>query len=213
MSEQDLKELWQSQSLADPSRDLKVTGEMIEQMKKKMRRLEGQLIWRDVREWAACLVLGGWFAFDLHETRHAPLPLRHMGDCILIGCALFIAARLLLARRSQTPASQTVSVRDYLSEQIRKLGRQIRLLQTVLWWYLLPIFCGISLYFIGSNDDPTDDCVVLSSIAVVFFVIYLVNRRAARVHLPLKQELERAFQSVAESAAPNDANPAEENQS
>jgi hypothetical protein len=189
MNEQGLRELWQDQPIAKASA---AGGEMVKQMKQKMQRFDRTLFWRDVRELGGCMIIIIWFAADLPRTWRTGTSLRHSGDAVLVLSSLFIAGNLLAARRTQRAFLKPDSVREFISGEVRTINRQIRLLQTVLWWYLLPIYCGFAIFFIGVNGDLFSDVVVLGVIGAVFYFIAWVNAFTARTSLvPMKAELEQ----------------------
>jgi hypothetical protein len=215
MNENELKQLWQKQPVPAPTATPAAAPgrDTIDLMKQKMRKLNRTLFWRDARELIVCAVIIVWFGADLFsgifnrslahffgpQFRHANSTLAQIGDVVLVLSAVLIGAKLLLARRTSRAFLQPSSVREFLGGELEKVNRQIRLLRTVLWWYLLPVFCGVALIFIGADRDVFSDVVVLTSIAASFGVIYWVNLHAVRkTLLPMKVELEEALGAMAE---------------
>jgi len=194
MNEQELKQLWQKQPVPEPAPTS--TNAMIEQMNQKMRKFNRTLLWRDARELIACVFIIVWFGLNL---RHAHSTLTKVGDIVLVLSGLFIGANLLAARRSNRAFRTPTSVRDFLGGELDRVNRQIKLLRTVLWWYLLPLFCGVSLFSIGANLDLVIEIPVLSTYALTFGFVYWINGYAVRkTLLPLKTELEQTLGSISE---------------
>lgn len=194
MNEQELKQLWQKQPVPEPAPT--PTNAMIEQMNQKMRKFNRTLFWRDARELIACVFIIVWFGLNL---RHATSTLTQLGDIVLVLSGLFIGANLLAARRSNQAFLNPSSVRDFLGGELDKVNRQIKLLRTVLWWYLLPLFCGVSLFSIGANLDLAIEIPVISTYALTFGLVYWINQYAVRkTLLPLKTELEQTLRSMSQ---------------
>jgi hypothetical protein len=87
-----------------------------------------------------------------------------------VAAALFIVFWL---RRAQRPASRpNQPIAQMLAQELERVREQIRLLRTVLWWYL-------------------------ASVAVLNAVIWWANQRAVKTQLlPLEKELEAQLATV-----------------
>lgn len=97
------------------------------------------------------------------------------------------------------PLSSEASTNDFVRQKIEWCDRQIRLLNNVVWWYVLPAFVGILLIAGGKMlpQRPT----AFGSYAVVVLVlcggIVWLNRRAARLHYqPLRDDLSRLSEEL-----------------
>ena len=209
MNEDELKRLWQKQPV--PAEAAAPKMETIKLMKTKMQKLDRTLFWRDARELIACAVIILWFGADFcsgllghsqhpgQHLRHAHSALRLSGDVVLVLSAVWIGVKLLAARRTNRAFLHPSSVRDFLGGELDKVNRQIRLLRTVLWWYLLPLFCGVTLVIIGTNPDLEEDALVIGLMAATFGVIYWANLYAVKkTLLPVKAELEQALADAGE---------------
>jgi hypothetical protein len=189
MNDDALKKLWQEQKIQ--SEPLPSDSEQIAQMKQKMKTFDKHIFWRDVREVGVCILILPIFVLFL---LHSPTVLAQVGCWIVILSALFIAGRLIHARRRVPAASPTATLRETLRTEIEKVEVQIRLLRSVLWWYVLPIIIGADLFFVGVNRKPVDDAVYLSVTAALSAFLYWINLRAVKTYLlPMKKELEAAL--------------------
>jgi hypothetical protein len=199
MNEQELKQLWQSQSV--PESGPIPQNETVERMKIKTRRFGRTIFWRDARELVACVVISAWAGYGLFHKHSA---ITHLGDVVLILGCFYIAAKLLTANRLQRAYLNPASVKEFIGGELVKVNQQIRLLQTILWWYLLPIYCGASLVVIGADKGILVDGIDLIVFALTFGFIYWLNQYAVRKSLlPLKAELEQTLKSVPEFSQPN----------
>jgi F0F1-type ATP synthase assembly protein I len=195
MNDEELKQLWHQQELAPP---LKVTDtELIDCMKKKMKKFDRDISRRDWRELGACAIAFG--AFFYLSLRHPPA-LSLAGCVVIMLSCVFIAWRLIAARRAHPTVPETASTSDFLRAEIVKVVRQMQLLQTVLWWYLLPLFIGLELFELGFHRPDGELFSMLLFNLAIFGFIYWANLRGVRKYfMPLKQELENMLNSVAES--------------
>jgi hypothetical protein len=201
MNDAELKGLWRQQEIVPP---LKVSDtELVERMKKKMRKFDRTLFWRDGRELTACvIVFGAFFYFSL---RH-PSTLSLVGCVVIMLSSLFIAWKLIAARRAHPPVSETASTSDFVRAELGKVTRQTHLLQTVLWWYLLPLFIGLELFELGHPETLAGELFSLVFNLAIFGGVYWLNLYAVRKSLmPLKQKLENILNSVSETDS--DQNP------
>ena len=203
MNEQELKHLWQQQVIQAPTQE---SGDKLaERMRQKTRQLNRTLLLRDGREWIACIAIVLWFGADL---RHNNPTLTQIGNVVLVLSALIIGVRLLAARRVKRVFLHPPSVTEFLSSELNNINHQIRLLQTVLWWYLLPIFSGAFLVVIGpqtgsksggrlTSDMLWEDTIVLLTFALLSYFLHWINQRAVRTQLsPIKDELAQFLHDI-----------------
>lgn len=191
MNDDEMKKLWNQQEFVPPHG--LPDNELVAEMKKKMRQFDQDLMWRDVREVFACVLV---FSLASFAMTYYPAPLCRAGSLVTMLSCIFIAWKLLSARRALPDAPKSASTNDFMHAEIENVSRQIQLLKSVLWWYLLPLFVGCELFQIGlSRKDNIGELVLLSVIvAAVFAFVYWANLYAVRKSLlPLKQELGHAL--------------------
>src|SRR3954462_5380319 len=173
MNDDELKKLWQQQPLKGPAPS---AAQLVSAMENKTTQLRRTLLARDVRELVACavvIIIFGIYYFTLSRT-----PMSRFGDLIVIGSSIFIAWRLVHARRSNPPAPPGATTVESLRAELNAVRAQSRLLGSVLWWYLLPGFIGLLVATWGLRIH------VYSKIGcTVFFIavdvfIYWLNQRA-----------------------------------
>lgn len=194
MNDQELKSLWQQQQLTPPP--ALPDADLVARMKKKMRQFDRQIFWRDVRELAAAVfVIYSYFRMSLH----CKTTLGCAGCWFVIAGAVFISGVILYSRRHKQPLNATPSMREYVVMESRKIGAQIRLLETVLWWYILPIFIGAEMYVLGETPDLADKIVMTVTFIVIGAVLWWVNRYAVKKSLrPLQVELKKTLDGAPE---------------
>ena len=186
MNDDELKRLWREQPLALPA-ELSGTAPLAE-LRKRMKRFDRTIWWRDLREVAACLVVIAVFGIYFIWI---PTALARVGCVLTILSAIFIAWRLLGSKRQAGRETPGASIMDSLRVELSKVETQIRLLRSVWWWYVLPILTGAEVFYFGVNRDATARTVsVISSLLLGWFIDWLNQRAVRRKLVPLKIQLE-----------------------
>lgn len=186
MSDEELKELWQGQGFEGartppPEKSL----EIIRAKSISMRRT---LKWRDARELIACVIIVIVFAiYFVIIPGFGP----RVGSLIVVGSCIFIAWKLVRARRVAPQLLADAPVKDWLRAQLQQITEQAELLRTVGWWYLLPLWLGANVFFWGMSNPMTAKWIYTLVTAVFFVFIWWLNQYARRKQLlPLQTELE-----------------------
>lgn len=199
MNDDELKKLWQQQPLREP--DL-TPAEVISAMKSKTTQLRGALLARDVRELMACVVVGVIFGIYFFTQ---PTLVTRLGALITVGGSIFIGWRIIRLRRDNPPARPDATAVEALRAELRSVRAQSRSLQSIFWWYLLPLAVGTLVFVWGMPLDGISfkALFTLSTLALDAF-IYWINQRAWRLQLlPLETQLEALLRS-AETGDPLD---------
>lgn len=201
MNDDALKKLWKEQQLApaSPVPD----AELISHMKNKMKKFDRQIFWRDARELVACVFIVLFFSCAIPFS---PSTLSAAGCLVLVLSAIYIAWRLIAARRAHPPMPESAPTGDFVRAELAKVDRQIHLLRTVLWWYLLPLFVGVELFVIGLPSAPGEKLAMSAIMAALCAFVYWLNLWAVRKHLtPLQQELAKTLDSLGQSPSGSDS--------
>jgi hypothetical protein len=193
MSLEDLKREWREEmdrSIPADQLDLLVRG-----IQERCRGMERIVHGRDLREIVACLVIVAAFA--------AMWPLYHSSAVALVGVCLIIASAaliifVLLSARRPAPLRFDASVLECSRNRLAWLDRQIRLLQSVFWWYVAPLFSGVLLLGWGIyGGSPIPFCLHAAIVLGVGTGIVLLNRWAVRVSLqPVRDDLMRLIETL-----------------
>lgn len=199
MNDDELKKLWRQQSLSAP--DLS-PAQVMAAMEKQTTQLRRCLYARDIRELVACgivIIIFGVFYFTVYRE-----PISRLGDLIVIGSTIFVAWKLVHARRNTPPAPPGATTVESLRAELKSVSTQSRLLGSVLWWYLLPGFIGLVIATWGLRTD-----VRVKLACTVFFIavnafVWWLNRWARRKQLvPLEAQLEALLRSAETGEPPN----------
>jgi hypothetical protein len=179
-----------------PSSELQ---QVLDTVQRRCAKLERSIHWRDVREILAALFVvaaSGPMWPVLRTSRVAAL-----GVLIIVAGAALIMYRLLSARKAAPPRLST-SVLEFARQRLTWLDGQIRLLQTVAWWYVAPISVGCLLLCWGlSGGKPLAfGLLALLNVAVAVLVVGLNRQAVRRELLPVREEVARLIDALAESS-------------
>jgi hypothetical protein len=198
MNASELEHIWKRQGpIALSQERLSAIAASVGRADRKFRR---KIWWRDLREIGAVLLIV-WFSVIRGQTW-----LRW----ISVASALFIAAVLIWSRLVLKSPPRNSSVIARLHQMIRETEMQIRLLRSVVWWYLLP--CGIGAVALALDHSPRKfDISKLTSSHLLTFAmtmallsvgVYLLNQRAVRtVFEPRRARLRHALAEIEEHSA------------
>ncbi|HEX4144466.1 MAG TPA: hypothetical protein VHY91_13245 [Pirellulales bacterium] len=193
MTFEDLRKSWQSE-VARPA-----SAADLEKLLGKVRQdfgsLERKIHWRDLREILAAMFVV--VAFAAGWPIYRSFPVACLGVAV-ITLSTPIIVYILLAARTPTAEPLAVSVLEFSRQRLAWLDRQIRLLQTIVWWYVAPLFTGCTLVAWGLTPGRRIHFVGLmfTNVLVAVVTIFL-NRRAVRNELmPMRHELMTLVESL-----------------
>ena len=198
MNDDELKRIWQQQPLRSP--DLSA-AQMISAMRSKTTQLRRDLRARDVRELVACAIVVIVFGYFFFNERASIV---RLGWLIVVGSSMFIAWKLVHARRTTPPAQPGATMVESLRAELNSVRTQSRLLGSVLWWYLLPPGIGLLVATWGMKIHlGVKIPATLVFIALYAFVYWLNQWARSKQLIPLNAQLESLLHS-AETGEPLD---------
>jgi hypothetical protein len=173
---EDMKNLWQSQPTEPP----KIRPE---DFRKKMNKFERRIFWRNVREYVAGAAVIA--AFGYYEWKFRAVLVR-IGSGLIIAGTLYVMYQLH-RRASTRSAPADLGLSTCIEFHRKSLERQRDALRTVWSWYLLPFVPGLAVFVIGSMVSQwaahghleIGSFVSPGIMAVIFFAVWRLNRRAA----------------------------------
>lgn len=143
MSVQDeLRDLWCSQTDAG----VRTKEELVELVQQRIHQLDRKVFRRNLRETIAAVIVTvafTWMAF------HALNDLQRIGLLIVAASGLWIIFFLLRYGRASAPADPGQDLRAYRLDLVQRYDRQIAVLKSVKYWYLLPPWIGMMLNSAG----------------------------------------------------------------
>lgn len=185
MSLDDAREWWRSEE--EPAASPGTDDEVLRRVKERSRDFDRAIRARDRRETIAAALVVLLFA---------PLLL---DDCLLarLGAALVIAGgaitvfRLERALRAHPAAPADRPLVEVLRAERDRIDAQVRLLGSVLWWYVLPFAVGATLVVACLGGASWFTVVYIAFVIALSWGIWHLNQQAVRRDLrPHRDELD-----------------------
>ena len=162
---------------------------LLRELKHNQRSFSRRIFWRDFREVGVAIPLAVFFA-------HAGWKSHAAWMFLFSSAALWVAGYLVFSRiKHRKRTRQHFSLlRNCIEESLADVREQIRLLDTVFWWYIFPFFPGILSAAIQNWVKGIPVFHQLGFTAGWFLVggfVFWLNKRAVNRHLrPREKELE-----------------------
>lgn len=192
MTEKQLKEIWQSAN--DKNETINFHSLNLKEMNQQIKKFEKTIAARNNREIAAAIfvIAGfGYYAFTI------PSLLGKLGSIWTIGCGIWVIYKLKKVEAKQPGFDSQHSIKQQLVDYQEYVKTEQRLLNNILYWYLLPFIPGMVLFMLGTGKEWSDLFVNFSIIFIVFLAIYLLNKKAAKNKFtPLLTDIEKTLQNL-----------------
>lgn len=208
MLEQELKNIWKSSSQVEQIKfDL---SRLVIDLDSKMKRIEKVIRGRDLREIGAALIVVPLFGYLAYEV---PYPIARVAAILTVIWAFYVIYKFRSVQKKRIKEDLSLSFRQQLENQKSNMMDQHRLLDTVLYWYVLPPYI-LNMAFVWGLGYPFDlewsgslidhlpmsmtDKISLTIGLAIFnaFVVWL-NKRAVRKTLnPLIADIERVQEQL-----------------
>lgn len=203
MVEQELKDLWRNSSQVEKIKfDL---SRLLIDLNNKADKLDKVIRKRDIREIGASVlgaVLFVYFAYDI------PFVITRIGCALTIAWFIYLVYKLRNNRQLKIPIDLTLPFKVQLDNQKQNMEQEARLLNTVLYWYVLPPFLANIVFIIGIGDPilsgwdsnlanylPTnleDKLRMIGFLALFNVFIVWLNKRAVRKTIkPIIEDIDR----------------------
>ena len=185
MIEDELIKIWQSSPNQERVKFHK--SRLMIELQSSLDRFHRTIRNRDLTETIAAITVIPIFAYYAYIIPHTLTKIAS----VLIGVwAVYVVIRLRKARRNK-PGAFTESYQEYLYKTREYLIVQKKLLDTVLYWYLLPGFVLILLFLMGFIGIPEKHTYIIRTGTFAFVLgifVYFLNRRAVKKHIAPRLE-------------------------
>lgn len=190
--------LWSEQSA-----DAALSDESMKSIIKESNTLDRRVFWRDIREWAATILVCALFIRVGILPGTPSLWYFSAAAVVTIPGIYMVFSRLKGKKEQEEPA---LSNCEHIESAIKKYRRQENLLNSVVVWYLAPLFVGALLFILGTSlyipNMPVGAKVLLFTVQigfclVLFAAVAWLNFRASKKHLrPKREELESMLEEL-----------------
>lgn len=194
MTLDDYRDAWKEE--AAPARRDPDEEELLASVRERSDAFERKIRRRDLLETLAAVLVAAVFGY---EAATAATWLARIGAAVVVASAGFVVWWLRRARTAGPSRDVDRPVADRLRAERERVDVQIRLLESVLWWYLAPLALGMVLFVLGLASGPAATAVTLGVIVAGCGVVWWVNRRALRREFrPRRRELTRLLAQLEE---------------
>lgn len=119
----------------------------------------------------------------------------------IIAASMFLIIFKMTSSLKKENKSIDLPMRDYLLNRKQHLLKQIRIIDTILYWYILPPGIGVLLFIIGFKTSTLLLILSLTISVVVYLSIYVINKQAVKKHFkPLLKELRNCIDELNNNA-------------
>lgn len=209
MFEQELRDIWKNSSEAEKIKfDL---SQLILDLNKKMNQIEKNIKKRDRREIIAS-VIGIIIAIYLAYV--VPFPISKLACVMSIGWFVYVIHKFRVSKKETIPLDVTLPFRKQLENQKTNMQQQAHLLDTVLYWYVLPPFIVNVLFIMGWGDPNAigwdhflanmfrgmtvaAKLKTLAILALFYGLVLWINKHAVKTKLrPIIQDLDQLIDKL-----------------
>jgi hypothetical protein len=147
--EDELQKLWTSQT---PCGSVK-GNEMLEIVEKKMRKFDRMIA---VRNRLECVAAAAVVIFFTWTAAHTPNVVMKAGSLVVAGGAAWIIFYMLRYGKSKLTVDPSENLAIYTQALVGRYDHQIRLLKSVKYWYLLPMYIGLLIMSAGISIQTAE---------------------------------------------------------
>lgn len=179
MMEEELIKIWQSSPNQERVKFEK--SRLMIDVQSSMDHFHRSIKNRDLREYIAVAIIIPAFAFSAYFI---PFTVSKIASVLIIGYAIYVAIRLRNAKKHK-PSAFTETYLDYLYKTREYILIQKQLLDTVIYWYILPGVTLTMLFVMGFGiTGRLKPILKMGAINVGLAVAtYYLNKRAVQKEL------------------------------
>lgn len=177
--EEELIKIWQSSPNQERVKFEK--SRLMIEMESSMDSLNRKIKYRDMREYIAIAIIIPAFAFSAYAI---PFLLTKIASVLIIFYGIFVSIMVRNAKKHK-PGAMSETYLEYLQKTKQYLLVQKRLLDNILYWYILPGVTLTMLFVIGVETADRSKQIIKMAVlnAVLAVATYYLNKRAVRIEL------------------------------
>jgi len=175
--EEELKIIWQSSVNEERLKFEK--SRLIMDVQSSLDRIHKYIRYRDLSELIGATIVVPVMVYYAYIV---PPTLSKTASVLIALWAIFVIVQLRKARKHK-PGAYTETYLEYLYKTREYLGVQKRLLDNVLYWYILPSMVFIFLFlagFMGVPEKLTWMMITATGAVVLEIIVYFLNKRAIK---------------------------------
>ena len=175
MLEQELKNIWQNSPQKEIAKFEK--SKLLIDLNHDLNKFERSIKNRDRLEILAAIFV---FAVFSYYAYYYTQPLAKIGSILICLASIFIVYKLKHVQKIKQPADLKLSMKEQLKESLIYITQEKNLLDTILYWYLLPLSLGMMVLTIGLIKDLERLLLEILGLVALNIVVYLLNKRTVK---------------------------------
>jgi Ca2+/Na+ antiporter len=192
MIDEELKRIWQGAS--EEARIQFNQSRLLIEMEQKLKRFDDTIKHRNYMEIFVAILLIPVFTAIGYFT---PYPISRLGAGLIILYCFLVIFKLLHTRRQKNKIDYTTTLKQQLITAKIYIEHEKRLLNTVLYWYLLPPFAGCILFWAGMPMNPWMLGFLILFAILVNGYIWWLNKRAVKTGMnPLIEQIDATLKEL-----------------
>jgi Na+/H+ antiporter NhaC len=181
MIEDELVRIWQSSPNQERVKFEK--SRLMIEVQSNIKFVHKAVKYRDLMDTISLMIVIPVFAFGVYFV---PFTLSKIASGLISIWGVYMIIRLRKAKKNK-PGAMTGTYLEYLQKNRQFLRDQKELMDTVLYWAVIPLITLVSLFFIGvfveRPGPPIKRAIALGGNVVLGVVVYLMNKWAVRVQI------------------------------
>lgn len=194
MIEDELVKLWQSSPNQERIKFDK--SRLMLDVQSGIDRLERAIKYRDLRETLAVVIISPFFIYEGYTN---PFVLSKIACGLIVLYGIFVVFWLNQAKKHK-PGQVTETYLEYLRKARQHFDAQKHLLDTVLYWYILPAYVSLSLFTLGPGNVDVIIRMQIFLLALSAGIYYLNKRAVTKILVPKLAKIESAIRMMEQSA-------------
>lgn len=192
MELEELKKIWKKQEANE--QEYLTREQLVVMLNNKLISFDEKIQKRDWLEIAAALITVAVCGVTLFYTQSIWFRLGCLTLIIASGIIIF-KLKSAHSKESNKKIKADKTFEEHLADELHKMKAQKRLLQSVLSWYLLPIFIGIVFFVIGFEQQLLYKVVYLTAVVILYGYIWKLNQDAVSSKIdPIISDIEEAIE-------------------
>ncbi len=192
MIDEELKKIWQGAS--DEAQIQFNKSKLLIEMEQKIQRFDEKIKRRNNLEIIGTILLIPVFTAIAFHTHY---PVSKAGAILVVCFGIFVIFKLLHTRKKKKNIDYTNSLKQQLIATKTYIEHEKKLLNTVLYWYILPPFVGCILFWAGMPMNPWKLFGLITFALLLSCFIWFVNKRAVTRDVnPLIEQIETTLKEL-----------------
>jgi hypothetical protein len=194
MLDQELKNIWQNSPQKEIIKFEK--SKLLIDLNNDLNKFEKSIKYRNIREVLAAIFVIVVFAYYAYLYTQ---PLAKIGATMICLAGAFIIFKLMQTQKYKSPVNLSLSMKDQLIETEVYVTKEMKLLDNILYWYLLPLSFGLLIFTMGLNMSLQRLLIIVPGFILLNVGIYIANKLTVKKKfLPLISNINGSIKELVE---------------